>query len=99
MVNWRITAKTIYCEAVDDEVTLLVYKDGSARCTGCKKYGEPGEEMVNLVKRKSKQLKRQPKCDGPDCYRIIEYRDKLFAEEAKGESSKQASRETVLPGE
>ena len=26
MVNWQVTATTIYCDAVDDEITLLVYK-------------------------------------------------------------------------
>ena len=83
MVNWQVTATTIYCDAVDDEVTLLVYKDGLAKCTGYKKYGEPSQEIVGLVKRKSKQLQRQLKCEGPECYRLIQYRDKLFAEEAK----------------
>ena len=36
MVDWQVTATTIYCDAVDDDVTLLVYKDGSAKCTGYK---------------------------------------------------------------
>ena len=48
MVNWQITATTIYCDAVDDEVTLLVYTDRSVRCTGYKKYGEPSQEIVEL---------------------------------------------------
>jgi hypothetical protein len=33
MVNWTITATTILCARIKDEVTVLVYKDGSVRCT------------------------------------------------------------------
>ena len=40
MPGWQITAKTIFCDAVDDEVTVMVYKDGSTRCTGYKKIEE-----------------------------------------------------------
>ena len=86
MANWQLTAITIYCDAVDDEVTIMVYKDGSAKCTGYRKYGESSKEI--LAKRKGKQLKRQLKCEGPECYRVIQYKDKLFAEEAKGEKRK-----------
>ena len=83
MVDWQVTAATIYCDAIDSEVTLLVYKDGSAKCTGYVKYRESGKEMAKLLKKKSKQLKRQLECEGPSCYRVIQYRDKLFAEEAE----------------
>ena len=81
MVNWQLTAITICCDAVDDEVTLLVYKDGTAKCTGYRKYGKSSKEM--LEKRQGKQLKQQLKCEGPECYRVSQYKDKLFAEEAK----------------
>ena len=83
MVDWQVTATTIYCDAVDDEVTLLVYKDGSAKCTGYKKYGEPSKEIVGLVMKKGKQSKRKSGCVALECYRIIQYREKLFIEEAK----------------
>ena len=83
MVNWQATATTIYCDVVDDEVTLLVNKDGSAKCISYNKYGKPDRETLNLLQRKSKQLKRHLECEGPECYRVIQYRDKLFAEEAK----------------
>ncbi len=87
MVNWRITAATLYCDAVDDEVTLLVYKDGSAKCVGYGKYGKPDREIANLLKKKSKQLGRQLKCQWPECSRVTQYRDKLFAGETEGEES------------
>ena len=85
MVNWQLTATTIYCDAVDDEVTLMVYKDRSAKCIGCKKYIEPGKEILNLLTKKGEQLKRRLGCEGQECNRVIQYRDKLFAEEAKRE--------------
>jgi len=83
MVNWQVTAITIYCDAVDDEVTLMVYKDWSTKCSGYRKYGKPGAEILNLLKKKSKQLKQRLKCAGPECYRVIQYKEKLFAEEDK----------------
>ena len=85
MVNWRITETTIYCDAVDDEVTIQVYKDGVVRCTGYGKYGEPGRDEINLLRKKSKWLKRQLKCDGLTCHRVIHYKEKLLPQEAKKE--------------
>ena len=90
MVNWQVTVTTIYCEAVDDEVTIMVYKDGSAKCTGYGKYGESGKEIRNLLKKKSRQLKRQLECAGLECYRVAQYKEKLFAEEAEKGSAEQA---------
>ena len=93
MVNWKITATTIYCDAVGDEVTLMVYKDGAVKCTGYKKYYETSRETMNLVKERSKQLNRKLECEGPRCCRAIQYRDKLFADEGAPESP---SKETVV---
>ena len=81
MANWVITATTIYCDAVGDEVTLMVYKDGTSKCTGYKKYGKPDKETTKLLKIKSKQVGKQPGCAEPECYRLIQYRDKLLAGE------------------
>jgi len=92
MVNWQVTATTIYCDAIDNEVTLLVYRDGSVKCVGYEKYGEPGKEIAKILKKKSKQLKRQLGCEGLDCYRMVQYRDKLFAEESKGGDSSRLQR-------
>lgn len=58
MVNWQITAKTIYCDIVRDEVTIMVKKDWSVQCTG----------MTG-------------KCEGPECRRIIQYKESLMKEE------------------
>ena len=82
-VNWKITATTIYCDAVDDEVTLLLHEDWSIKCTGYGKYGEPSKEAANLLRRKSKQLKQELECTGPECHRVTKYRDKISAEEVR----------------
>ena len=87
MVNWQITATTTYCDAEDEEVTLMVYKDWSTKCTGYRKYGEPNREMLNLLEKKSRRLKRRLECTGPECPRVTQYKGKLFSEEAeKGHS-------------
>ena len=99
MVNWKVTATTIYCDAVDDEVTILVYQDWSAKCSSYKKYHEPSKETLKLLKRKSKQLKRQLECTGPECSRLIQYKEKLLAEEVKEGFSGQTANETVVPPE
>lgn len=81
MANWQITATTVYCSAVDDEVTLIVLKDGTARCTGLKKYTEPSAETARAIKTKSRELRCPIACRGADCSVAVEYRDRLFAEE------------------
>jgi len=81
MVDWQVTATTIYCDAVDDDVTVLVYKDWSVKCVGYKKYGESSKGIAKMLKEKGKKLGRELKCEGPECSRMIGYRDKLRAEE------------------
>ena len=81
MTDWQITATTIYCEYVDAEVTIIVQKDGSARCVEFGKYGKPDRDTAALMKKKSSQLNRQLECIGPQCGNVTGYRDRLFAEE------------------
>jgi len=83
MVDWQVTATTIYCDAVDDDVTIMVYKDWSVKCTGYKKYKENiTKEAAKTLEGKSKKLGRHLECEGPLDYRVTDYRDKLSAEEA-----------------
>ena len=82
MASWQVTATTIYCDEVDDEVTLMVNTDGSTRCTGYHRYHEPDKDTARLMRSKGKQLNRKLECEGPDCYRVVQYKDKIFAEEA-----------------
>ncbi len=85
-MNWQVTATTIYCQAVDDEVTIMVFKDATVKCTGYKKYHEPTRETKRLIKAKSGQLGRELRCEGPECPQVTQYRDRLFAEEGQGGS-------------
>jgi hypothetical protein len=67
--DWEITATTIYCDDVDDEVTLIVHADGTCRCTG----------SVTFVKSNKKNRKRKlPGCSRDDCPRLKQYRDSLI---------------------
>ena len=82
MTDWQVTATTIYCDAVDDEVTILVYKDWSTKCTGYKKYVESlDKERAKMLQKKTKRLGRNLKCEGPQDSRVTSYRDKLTAQE------------------
>lgn len=74
MVDWQITATTIYCDAVKDEVTILVSKDWTVKCTGHKKYADPDG--------KSRKSKRNSACAGEACPRVKAYKQKLVDEEA-----------------
>jgi hypothetical protein len=82
VTGWELTAKTIYCDAVDDDVTIMVYKDWSTKCTGYKKYGEGlNKETARVLKKKTKRLGRNLGCEGPQDYRVTDYRDRLMAED------------------
>ena len=85
MPGWKVTANTVYCDKVDDDVTIMVYKDWSTKCTGYKKYVEsPTKEALKELAEKSKKLGRELKCEGPLSSLVIEYRDSLMAEEEAG---------------
>lgn len=82
MPDWQVTAITIYCDAVDDDVTIMVYKDWSAKCTGYIKYKENTTgETAKILNKKSKKLGRHLECEGPLDHRVTDYRDKLMAED------------------
>ena len=73
MVDWEVTETTIYCDAVGTNVTLTIWHDGSAKCTGNRKYGG------KLVKKRSKEMKSKGKklgkelgCEGLQCSRIFQ---------------------------
>ena len=84
MVDWQVTATTIYCDAVDDDVTIIIYKDWTTKCTGYSKYIEKlDNDTAKLLKRKSKTLLRKLKCEGPLDFRVTDFRDKLVKQEDK----------------
>ena len=67
MVDWQVTATTIYCPQIQGEVTIMVYKDWSTRCT-----------FQSQAKNKAEG---KAKCNGLDCPQINQYKEKLKAEE------------------
>lgn len=80
MVDWEITATTIFCDDVDDEVTLLVHGNGTVSCTGRDKYARPSRDVAGEIKQKSKQTGRQIRCLEDRCPRLSQYRDKFLGE-------------------
>lgn len=83
MVDWQVTATSIYCDSIAEEVTVIVHKDWSVKCTGHSKYGEAGKQSGSQLKKKSRQTGRELKCQGLNCQQITRYKEKLAAEEAK----------------
>ena len=71
MVNWQITAKTIYCESASEEVTIIIKKDWSIQCTG---YQDRQEQS-------SGRGYKSNRCEGLECARINQYVIQLKAEE------------------
>ncbi len=83
MPGWQVTAKTVFCESVDDEVTWMVFRDGSTRCTGCQKYEKPNDFTRRMIKLKTRRLGRPIRCEGDSCGKISPYKEQIFAEENK----------------
>jgi hypothetical protein len=83
MANWTITATTIYCDSVDDEVTLIANRDGIVQCTGYSRYSKPTGETARLMKIKNRQAGKQLACEGLECSRVTKYRNKLLTEEGE----------------
>ncbi len=80
-MDWRVTAKAIYCDAVDDNVVVMVYPDGKTRCTGYQKYVEHGnKESSAALKKRSRVLNRELKCEGPLDTRVTGYRDAVVTQ-------------------
>ncbi len=82
MADWQLTATTIYCDAVDDEVTIMVYKDRRTTCTGYNKYGEGlNRGAARVLKKKAGRLGKNLECEGPLDHRVTDYRDRLMTED------------------
>jgi hypothetical protein len=78
MVDWEITATTIFCEAVDDEVTVMVSRDGTVKCTGRQKYARLDKETARAMKKKNQQTSKHLACKGAECSRVTQQRDELL---------------------
>ena len=82
--NWQITATTVKCDMVDDEITIMVKPDGSARCASYDKYAAPDKKTLKEFGRKAGKTGADLHCEGPLCARVTEYRDRILAEENEG---------------
>ncbi len=82
MVGWQVTAVTVNCDFVAEEVTIIVKNDWSVKCTGFEKYCQSREQQLQLLQR-SLALKCTLGCKGLQCPKITEYIKKLQAEETK----------------
>jgi hypothetical protein len=78
MVDWEITVTTVYCDAIDEEVTFVVNADGAWRCTGRQKYAVSDKQAAKSLKMKSKKTGKSLKCAGAECPTANGYRDKLL---------------------
>jgi hypothetical protein len=75
-----LTAVTIACDAVDDEVTLMISRDGTAKCTGYQRYGQPDKDSARLIRARGRRSGKKLGCEGLGCRRIVEYRAGLDGE-------------------
>ena len=82
MTDWQVTATTIYCEDIDDEVTLLTYSDGTSRCTAQQKYVRPDKDTAKTLKRKGRLTGKKLGCAPGECRRIVEHREKWLGEKS-----------------
>lgn len=86
MTDWQITLVTIFCEAVQDEVTISVRNDWSFKCTGYPKSSKTDGAGASANSTTGKASQQQ-RCEVLECSRVIQYREKLRAEEAiKGQT-------------
>jgi TATA-box binding protein (TBP) (component of TFIID and TFIIIB) len=78
MVDWEVTATTIFCDDVDDEVTIIVNRDGKASCTGAQKYGKNNKNALKELAKKSKQTGKKLACKDPNCETLNKYQKALL---------------------
>jgi hypothetical protein len=77
LTEWEITAATIYCAAIDDEVTLLVHRDSQVSCTGQQRYQNPNRDDTRRLKERSDRAGRKLACFGISCATVTDYMDTI----------------------
>jgi hypothetical protein len=85
MVDWQLTATTIYCDAVQEEVTIFIHKDWSPACTGFNQNtGTSGQQSKDApVDTAASNSKKG--CTGLPCKITTDYINKLMAEESNAD--------------
>ena len=79
--TWQVTACTFWCDTVGDWATILVYKDGSAKCSHFNSHGPM------IVKRRGST--EESVCDGPTCKIATDYKEHVFHREEEEQKLKQ----------
>jgi hypothetical protein len=94
MINyWQLTATTIHCDAIDEEVTIIVSSEWKTTCTGFKKYGEnTSADAARALLDKSNKIHKPLACEGPTDFRITDYVAKLMREQSEVNFTNQGSK-------
>lgn len=80
-VDWELTAITVYCDRVKDDITLIVYKDSSTKCTGYSKYSSATIIASGIARGKDGRPLQEVRCEYPECRILAQYKEKIFSEE------------------
>lgn len=68
-MGWQVTATTLYCDAIGEWVTILVYKDGHTGCSHFTKFGEVNRKADGKIL----------ECKGPNsCALCAAYKEDVF---------------------
>lgn len=78
--NWQVTATTIHCDLVDEDVAIMVNGDWTYRCAWYQRYKQKAIDGGQGGFDRSIR-DRIRKCTGPDCSYVTGYRDKLMKEQ------------------
>ena len=79
MVDWEVTEATIFCDAVAVNVTMTICHDGSAKCTGNRKYNEKlTKKELKKMKSRGQKLGKKLRCEGLQCPRLVQYKTRLL---------------------
>lgn len=78
--DWQVTATSMYCDFIDDFVTIIVNNDWSIKCCW---YNQHNRRVIDDKRPKfdKKISLKMEKCRGPQCIFAINYLDKLRKEE------------------
>ena len=89
-MDWQVTATTLFCNEVADEVTLLVYPDWSVKCTGMEKFAVSSGSGTQQLK-KMFAAKKNADCKGTNCPDMSRYLEKLKNEERNKSTQSRSS--------
>jgi hypothetical protein len=73
--GWQLTATTIYCKELGEEVTFIVQADGTATCTGAQSNNRRASG-------------KKSRCSQVECTLLMQHRAGLLAPDSKSEGVK-----------